>query len=99
MPDQNGKLTPEEKQKFVAWLNAKTKSHQCPVCDTNGWTVADHLIDARPHTGGGLVVGGTTYPSAILVCNNCAYTRQFMAVPIGLLSSPDDERSNPDVGT
>lgn len=98
MPDPNGKLTQADKAKFVAWMNDKAKHHQCPVCATNAWTIGDDLINAMPYTGAGFVIGGPSYPLAFLVCNNCAYTRHFMAVPIGILPASEEKEGGSDVG-
>lgn len=94
MPDANGKLTPADKQKVVDWLNKKGKTANCPVCQANSWMVGDDLINAMLFAGNNVIIGGPTYPMAILVCTNCAYTRHFMAVPIGLL--PGGEEGPPD---
>lgn len=85
MPETNGQLTSGEKEKFLAWVNEKGVNHNCPVCQKNNWTVGDHLLSGMVHTGNGISIGGAAYPTAILVCTNCAYTRNFMALPIGLL--------------
>ncbi len=82
MPDSGGKLTPEEKQKIIAWMNERGKSHTCPVCQENNWTVGDHLLSGMVYQGGNLLVGGTHYPQFFVTCNNCFYTRQFMAVTV-----------------
>lgn len=84
-------LTQDEKQKIVAWLNEKGVNHSCPFCGQNNWSIGDHLLSGMVHTGGGLVIGGAAYPSAFTVCNNCAYTRQFMAVPIGIFQTETPE--------
>lgn len=87
-----GALSQEEKQKFLNWLNEKGRMNpSCPVCGTNNWGVGDHIVQSLPFTPNGLVLGGTSYPSALLVCNNCAFTRSFMAVPIGLMPTPPKE--------
>lgn len=95
MPDKNGILTGEERQKIVAWLNEKGVEHSCPFCNQNNWSIGDHLLSGMIHSGGGLVIGGASYPSVFTVCNNCAYTRQFMAVPIGILpaQTPEGEKN------
>lgn len=94
MPDQNGQLNKEEKQKITAWLDEKGVNHSCPVCTKNKWTLGDHLISGMVHTGSGVSIGGAAYPTAFLVCTNCAYTRHFMAVPMGLLEARPEEKSN-----
>lgn len=87
MPGNDGRLTPQEKQRVIDWLHRKgTTTQQCPVCGTNAWTVGDHLLNGMVHHGGGnVILGGASYPMAFVVCNNCAYTRHFMAVPMGVL--------------
>ena len=83
MPDKVGKLSQKEIAKIANWLNEKGKNHLCPVCHTNQWHVGEHLLNALVyHPGGALVLRGPTYPSVFIVCQNCYYTRQFMAVPI-----------------
>jgi hypothetical protein len=84
MPNADGKLTPAEIETFRLWLNQKQRNHNCEVCGENNWGLGEHLLHGQIFTGGGLVVGGTTYPQAFIVCNNCAHIRLFMAVPIGI---------------
>lgn len=84
MPGSDGKLTQAERDRFVAWLNSRQKNHQCEVCNSNDWQIGEHLLHGQVFTGGGLVIGGASYPQAFIVCGNCAHIRLFMAVPIGL---------------
>ncbi|MGR3456092.1 hypothetical protein [Pseudooceanicola sp.] len=87
MPRGDGSLSKDEKQKVIDWVNEKGVHHNCPVCGSNNWGVGDHLLSGMPYMGGSIVAGGPSYPAAMLVCNNCAYTRHFMAVKIGLFSA------------
>lgn len=90
MDKNTGTLTAEDKKKFLDWLNSKTKNNPtCPVCSENDWSVADHLINAMAFTPNAMIIGGPTYPMAVLACNNCAFTRTFMAVPVGLVPPPE----------
>lgn len=84
MPDQQGKLTGPELEKIAKWLQDKARGDQsCPVCRTNAWAIAEQLVNGMPFYGGGsLIVGGPAYPIAMLVCQNCAHVRPFMAVPM-----------------
>ena len=82
MADDKSELTKEQKQKIVSWLDKKGKNHVCPVCLENNWNVADHLLLGMVFSSGGISIGGASYPAVLLVCNNCAYARQFMSVPI-----------------
>ena len=95
MAEPTGKLSQIDKDKIVEWVNTRSKFHNCPSCGDNNWTVGDDLLNMMPYNGGNLVLGGPAYPAAFLVCNHCAYVRQYMAVPMGLLaSSSEGEREN-----
>ena len=90
MPKPDGKLTEEEGETFVAWLNEKTKNHVCPVCQNNNWEVGSHIIEGTVYRPGVTVIGGgVAYPQLFVTCNNCQYTRHFMAVPILDFTSED----------
>lgn len=94
MQDSSGKLSQADKDKIVTWLKEKGKNHHCPVCSVNDWTVADNLLNGMVFSGGNFIVGGPSYPMAFIVCNNCAYTRHFMAVPMGIIPGEDKEPSD-----
>lgn len=96
MPEENGKLTQKDKTKIADWLNNKSKFHNCPSCGSNAWTLGDDLLNLMVYSGGNLVLGGPTYPVAFLVCNTCAYVRQYMAVPMGIISTSPSEGKNDD---
>ena len=90
MPDPNGKLSVEESKLIAKHLDDKGVNHSCPVCNHNNWSIGAHLLNGMVHTPGGVTIGGPTYPMAFIVCGNCAYVRQFMAIPLGILSSDSD---------
>ncbi|WP_415717132.1 hypothetical protein [Roseibium sp.] len=93
MPDQNGLLSKSDKDKVIAWLDQKGRNHNCPVCSNNNWSIGDHLLSGTAFAGGNIVVGAPAYPMAFIVCSNCAYTRHFMAIPLGILpSEPTEEK-------
>lgn len=84
-------LTPEQKQKAVDWLQRKwTGSQACPVCGTNNWTVADHLV-SPPITGvgGGTFLGGPSYPHVMLISNECGYVMMFNAIILGIVEKKE----------
>ena len=91
MPDKDGILTVVEKQMVAAWLSEKSRNNSCPVCSTSSWSVGGHLLSGKIYRGGNLAFGGPTYPMAFIVCTNCAYVREFMAVQIGLLEASDTD--------
>lgn len=91
MSEDETALSLEKRQKLVDWINRHSKNPQCPVCLSSNWAVGEHLISGSVfRSGGGIVLGGVSYPQAFVVCRTCSYVRHFMAVPIGLVEqSPD----------
>ena len=93
MPDEGAKLSKDQKAKFSKWLKEKGREVRCPFCQTNSWQIVEHLISGLAHgKGGGLSIGGPSYPQAAIVCKNCAYVCSFMAVPIGLLNGEQQDK-------
>ena len=79
-----------ERDRAFAWLQAKwlAPAKQCPICLANAWTVSE-VVEVRPFSGGGLVIGGTVFPVFMLICNNCGYSLMFNAVISGVVKPPE----------
>lgn len=91
MPGNDGKLTPDEIQTIIAWLNAKGGGNRpCPVCNNPGWSVGSHLVTGTIFRSGGLMLGGEVYPQFFVTCTNCFYTRHFMANPVLKMRSAEE---------
>ena len=89
MPDASGRLTPEDRNLVMHWLQSKGRNHDCPVCKTNRWMIGDHLVNGLVHAPDSRLPPRENYPQVVLVCSHCAYTRYFMAVPMGLARAID----------
>ena len=89
MPDETGKLTPEEYTKVHAWLTSLGKSpFICPYCGSDTWSIGPHLI--QPLTLGkdlALQLSGTGYPMVALVSQRCGYVALFSAVITGIVEA------------
>ena len=86
MPDQNGKLTEQEKNRAIELISTKgNRSPACSVCGTRGWQLADHLVQPISQGAEGLFFGGTAYPQVMLICRKCSHTLFFNAVALGLI--------------
>lgn len=84
MPDTSGTLTQSEQDAVVKWLQTKaTILGKCEACGNDKWTLSTHIV-APPIFSGGLILGGTAYPQVMLNCTNCAHTRFFNAVIMGI---------------
>ena len=93
MPDKDGKLTPSERKTIVTWLTEKGVNTTCPSCGHDDVFIGNHAISSPIHRGGNIVLGGITYPQIFVSCNNCYFTRYFMAVPMGLSFDSGEEES------
>ena len=78
----SGKLTQEQKREIAAWVEKHGGTLPCESCGKNAFHLADHLV-APPiiDASSKLKLGGTAYPFAIVICDNCANTR-FYNIPI-----------------
>jgi hypothetical protein len=87
MPDKDGKLTPEDRQKVIEWMGAHGKGDpRCPICLSEKWMIAEFLV--QPMTIGGnhsLQLGGGGLPNIVLISDPCGYTRYLNAVLVGLV--------------
>ncbi|MBU1209929.1 MAG: hypothetical protein KJ587_01490 [Alphaproteobacteria bacterium] len=94
----DSKLTKDQKDRALAWLNQKWVGNKaCPVCAQNHWTIADHAVTPSISHGSGLIIGGPSYPHALVICNNCGHTLFFNAVLMGILR--DEKPAKPEEKT
>jgi hypothetical protein len=89
MPSSDGTLSKGDQEKISVHLNDKGKNHNCPVCGENNWAIGRHLLIGMVHTPNAVQIGGPSYPMAFISCNNCSFVRQFMAVPLGILTTDE----------
>jgi hypothetical protein len=83
-PVDSSALTPAENQKVINFLNSKAPNLTCSACGGRQFTLAKHLVTGVVLSGGDLSLGGTSYPMVLVVCQNCANTLQFAAIPMKL---------------
>jgi hypothetical protein len=88
MPDTDGKLTQDEKQRVIQRItSAWHEPRFCPYCGSPQWLVGDHLV--QPVTLGAnvsmMIGGGIGYPQVMLISAGCGYTVFFNAVVLGIL--------------
>ena len=85
MPDAGGKFSEVEKteiQRKIEKLWAGGVKN-CPICGSNRWTIADHLVEPNIATGwGGIIHTGQVYPMVMLVSDPCGYTILFNATTL-----------------
>src|SRR4051812_32502172 len=90
MPDNDGKLTQQEKKAAVDWLNSHSFSLRggCPVCGDNKWIIGDHFVTPTVFYQGTLMFGGGSYPQFMVISQTCGYTFYVNALMAKIVSVP-----------
>lgn len=89
MDDVKEKFFDEEKQRIaLKWFKEKWPEdrHNCEICNTNSWSLAEDVVVAMPLNDKKIVLGGRSYPQIMLVCKNCGNTKYFNAVTMGIIT-------------
>ncbi len=85
MPDETGRLTPEDNAKISAWWSRHWKEPViCPVCKTAEWALGAHVVTVPRHGQNWFAPYTETYPHIIVGCKTCAHAMFFNAVQIGI---------------
>ena len=91
MPDNPGLLTDDQKRRIVEWLKQRGAPKHCAACGQNNWNLGAHLVVPSTWMGGGISLGGPSYPLAMLICRNCSHTVLFNAVIMGIVEQMKEE--------
>jgi hypothetical protein len=87
----SSELTQEQRLTVQKWFDEKMAGGvigKCGMCGSRSWTLVEHLV-APPtwNSGGGMLIGGISFPMVMITCQNCGNTHFHSAVMIGLVSS------------
>lgn len=74
-----------KKKKALEWINEKCPNLICECCQQKSWILTEDMVMPMPFVGGGLIVGGPTYPQVMIVCTVCGNTKYFNAVVMGVV--------------
>lgn len=78
-------VSAEDFQEIVEALTERGVKPDCPACEVAGLHIvgyAVHPVQEDPTAGGDVVE--TSFPTVVLVCPNCGYTRNHSLVILGL---------------
>ncbi len=84
MPDAAGRLTDDEQQSILNYLNERAPSLRCSACGARSFQLVEHVVEYRPFSGGSLRLGGVVYPIVMLTCTNCGHFLTFSALKVGV---------------
>lgn len=89
MPSQDGKLTPEDIEKFNAWLKAHAPL-KCPSCGSESWA-AGEVMAYVPLYQPGVITSGAGYPAVLSACTVCGFFRLYSAMIAGLIQADEEK--------
>lgn len=80
-------ISENEKNKIVEVLKQRNALGDCPRCKHKAFTLLDGYFNQslQQEVTGNVVIGGSTVPSVVVVCNNCGYMSQHALGALGLL--------------
>lgn len=89
MADVQGKLSPEEIQQIIKWVDGHRKNRACPVCQSDEWMVGPSISAPVPlspgEAGMAINVGAAKVtPVVQTICKVCGHIQFFNAVFVGL---------------
>ena len=92
-------MTSEDKEKIVKALEERFAKHPCPRCLNQQFTLADGYFNQplQNDLTGGLVIGGPSIPSVVVVCTRCGFISQHALGALGLLppqKKPDEKKND-----
>lgn len=85
------KFDQETQKKALEWLDKKwpQTKRECEICGAKKWSIPTDFTTPIVFDDG-LQIGGTSYPSVNLICENCGNTKYFNAVKMGLLEEKSE---------
>jgi ribosomal protein L37E len=82
-----------KKQEIIKALEERGAKLPCPRCGNQSFTLIDGYFNQTIQTDlKGMVLGGPSVPSVVVVCNRCGYLSQHALGVLGLL--PKEEAKN-----
>ncbi len=76
----------EQKDKIIRALESRGAKQPCPRCGNNNFTLVDGYFNQPIQTElAGLVIGGPSIPSIVVVCTRCGFMSQHALGVLGLL--------------
>lgn len=81
-PNNRVNLTDEESKNLIEKLNKLNPDFKCTFCNHEDHGLGGQLVHPisvliKPDGNYGTPVSGPIYPCAVIICNNCGYTRLF----------------------
>lgn len=79
-------ISDDQKQKVIEALAKAGANLPCPRCGNGQFSLVDGYFNHPIQTSlGGLVIGGPSVPSVVVVCNQCGFISQHALGVLNLL--------------
>ncbi len=79
-------LSEADRQKIAEALKRAQVGLHCPMCGNRHFTVLDGYLNHPVQTQlPGMVIGGQSVPTAVIVCDRCGFLSQHALGVLGLL--------------
>lgn len=84
-------MTADQKSNIVKILSERGANRPCPRCNNNNFTLLEGYFNQsiQPTINAGIMLGGPSIPSIVVICNNCGYISQHALGILGLLPKED----------
>ena len=84
-------LSNSDKQRIIEALKQAGAKLPCPRCGNNQFSLLDGYFNNTVQTElRGLVLGGTSVPSVVVVCSRCGFLAQHAIGALGLMPEQDE---------
>lgn len=84
-------MNSEEKEKIIKALEERSAKNPCPRCGNQQFALLDGYFNQTIQNKlEGIVIGGPSIPSVIVVCNRCGFMSQHALGSLGML--PDEKK-------
>jgi hypothetical protein len=90
--DGQDRLTADEVKALRARLST-FPNFACEICNAEEWHLQPHIMTVTGYggRGGSLMITGTTYPSALLICGSCGNSKILNLYALGVRKHDEDE--------
>lgn len=90
-------ISKEQGKRILEALAERKAQLPCPRCGSQGFTLVGGYFNQTIQTElGGMVIGGPSIPSVVVVCNQCGYIAQHALGVLGLLPEQPKSREGSD---
>lgn len=87
-------ISETQKKKIIEALEKRKAHLPCPRCGNPNFSLLGGYFNQPIQTElGGLVIGGPSVPSIVVVCNQCGFMAQHALGALGLLPESESSKS------